>query len=56
MEIVEENIPLLLSKSSLKKAETVLDMKMNKAVMFGKKVTFTFLPVDIIVLTFSQIK
>ena len=38
MEIVKENIPLLLSKSSLKQAETVLDMKMDQAVMFGKEV------------------
>ena len=56
MEIVKENIPLLLSKSSLKKAETVLDMKIDQAVMFEKRLTFTFLPVDITVLTFIQIK
>ena len=56
MEIVKENIPLLLSKSSLKKAETVLDMEMDQAVTFGKRLTFTFLPVNIIALTFSQIK
>ena len=42
MEIVKENIPLLLSKSSLKKAETVLDMKMDQAVMFGKEVNLYF--------------
>ena len=35
MEIVKQNIPLFLSKSSLKKAETVLDMKMDQGVMFG---------------------
>ena len=40
MEIVKENIPLLLGKTSLEKAETVLDMK---------GLTFTFLPVDITV-------
>ena len=42
MEIVKENIPLLLSKSSLKKAETVLDMKIDQAVMFGKEVNLYF--------------
>ena len=42
MEIVKENIPLLLSRSSLKIAETVLDMKMDLAVMFGKEVNLYF--------------
>ena len=38
MEIIKENVPLLLSKSSLKKAEAALDMKMDQAVMFRVKV------------------
>lgn len=36
-EIVEENIPLLLSKSSLKKAGAIIDMQNDKATMFGKE-------------------
>ena len=36
VEIVKENIPLLLSKDSLKKAGTVLDIINDKAIMFGK--------------------
>ena len=42
MEIVKDNIPLLLSTISLKKAETVIDMKMDQAVMFGKEVYLYF--------------
>ena len=38
VEIVKENIPLLLSKDSLKKAGTVLNMINDKAIMFGKDV------------------
>ena len=37
-EIVEANVPLLLSKSSLKKAGTLIDMKSDKARMFDKEV------------------
>lgn len=35
-ELVEEDIPLLLSKQSLKKAGTVIDIKNNKAIMFNR--------------------
>ena len=42
VEIVKENIPLLLSKDSLKKAGTVLDMTNDKAIMFGKDVPLRF--------------
>ena len=42
VEIVKENIPLLLSKDSLKKAGTVLDMINDKAIMFGKDVPLHF--------------
>ena len=42
VEIVKENIPLLLSKDSLKKAGTVLDMINDKAIMFGKDVALHF--------------
>ena len=37
-EIVEEKIPLLLSKSSLKKADTVLNIKNETIKMFGQNV------------------
>ena len=37
-EIVKENISLLLSKSSLKKAGAIIDMSNNKAVIFGKEI------------------
>ena len=36
-EIVKENIPLLLSKSSLKKAQTVINLDNDKATILGKK-------------------
>ena len=42
IEIVKENIPLVLSRSSLKKAEIVLDMKMDQAVMFRKDINLYF--------------
>ena len=38
-DIVEADIPLLLSKEALKKAETVLDFNNDTAVMFGEKQT-----------------
>ena len=38
-EVVTTDIPLLLSKASLKKAEAVLDIKNYKAVMFKQPVT-----------------
>ena len=37
-EIVREKIPLLLSKSSLKRAEMVIDMKNDKATIFNRPV------------------
>ena len=42
-EVVKANIPLLLSKHSLKRADTVLDLKNDTAEMFGKpgKLHFT---------------
>ena len=41
-EVVKANIPLLLSKESLKKADTVLDLKNDTAEMFGKPVKLHF--------------
>ena len=38
VEIVKENIPLLLSKSSYKKAGTILNMHLDKAVMFDQDI------------------
>ena len=40
VEIIDADIPLLLSKSSLQKAETVLDFKNDKVKMFNKNVDF----------------
>ena len=37
-EIVKENIPLLLSKSSLKKTQTVIDLDNDKDIIFGKEI------------------
>ena len=36
--IVKENIPLLLSKSSLKNAGTILNMQLDKAVMIDQDI------------------
>lgn len=46
-EVVTANIPLLLSKTSLKRAGTVLDMESDSAVMFNQpvKLDFTSQPV-----------
>ncbi|CAC5413707.1 unnamed protein product [Mytilus coruscus] len=41
-EIVKADIPLLLSKASLKKAGTVLDFKNDRAIMFNKPVELEF--------------
>ncbi|CAC5425238.1 unnamed protein product [Mytilus coruscus] len=41
-EIVKADIPLLLSKASLKKAGTVLDLKIDRAIMFNKPVELEF--------------
>ena len=41
-EILKSNIPLLLSKSSLKKAGTILDLSKDKAVMFDEPVELHF--------------
>ena len=41
-EVVEADIPLLLSKETLKKARTVLDLNKDKAVMFDKQVPLEF--------------
>ena len=37
-EIVKENIPLLLSKRSLKKCDTIIDMINDKAIIFGNEI------------------
>ena len=37
-EVVQNDIPLLLSKESLKRANVVLDIKNDKAVLFGNGV------------------
>ena len=42
VEIVKGNIPLLLSKTSLKKCNTILDMNNDKATIFGKEVDLHF--------------
>ena len=42
VESVKENIPLLFSKDSLKKAGTILDMINDKSIMFGKDVPLHF--------------
>ena len=36
-EIVKENIPLLFSKTSLKRARTVIDMNNDKATIFDRE-------------------
>lgn len=41
-EVVKSEIPLLLSKSSLKKAGTVLDLRNDKAIMFNEPVELEF--------------
>ena len=41
-EVVKANIPLLLSKESLKRADTVLDLKNDTAEMFGEPVKLHF--------------
>ena len=42
VEIINADIPLLLSKSSLQKADSVLDLKNDKVKMFNKNVDFQF--------------
>ena len=41
-EIVKENIPLLLSKSSLKPCGTIIDMNNDKAIIFNKEIDLHF--------------
>ena len=41
-EVVKSDIPLLLSKASLKKANTVIDLQNDTAVMFGENVNLEF--------------
>lgn len=41
-EVIQADIPLLLSKASLKRAGAVLDLNSDKAVMFGKPVDLQF--------------
>lgn len=41
-EVVKSDIPLLLSKSSLKKAGTILDLRNDKATMFNEPVELEF--------------
>ena len=43
VEINDADIPLLLSKSSLQKADTVLDFKNDKVKMFNKNIDFKLL-------------
>ena len=42
IELVKEKIPLLLSKSSLKKAKAAIDMAYDKITIFGKKIDLYF--------------
>ena len=42
IELVKEKMPLLLSKSSLKKAKTVIDMENDKTIIFDRKIDFYF--------------
>ncbi|ESO98891.1 hypothetical protein LOTGIDRAFT_158847 [Lottia gigantea] len=42
VEVVDTNIPLLLSRSSLKKADASLDLKNDSATMFGHNVRLDF--------------
>ena len=42
VELVKEKIPLLLSKSSLKKAKAVIDMANDKITIFDKKMDLYF--------------
>ncbi|ESP03465.1 hypothetical protein LOTGIDRAFT_171402 [Lottia gigantea] len=42
VEVVDTNIPLLLSRSSLKKADAILDLKNDSATMFGHNVRLDF--------------
>ena len=51
-EIVKEIIPLLLSKSSLKKTQTVIDLDNDKASILGKEIIFINPLAVITVLTF----
>ena len=41
-EVVDCEIPLLLSKGSLKRAQTVLDLNNDKVTMFGKPIDVHF--------------
>ena len=41
-EVVKSDIPLLLSKASLKKANTVIDLQNDTAVMFGEHINLEF--------------
>lgn len=41
-EVVPANVPLLLSKTSMKRAGTVLDMENDRAVMFNKPIKLDF--------------
>ena len=41
-EVVPADVPLLLSKASMKRAGTVLDMEHDRAVMFNKPVKLDF--------------
>ena len=41
-EIVKENIPLLLSKSSLKRCETIIDMNNDKVIISNKEIYLHF--------------
>ncbi|KAK6187111.1 hypothetical protein SNE40_005204 [Patella caerulea] len=41
-EVVDADIPLLLSKTSLKRAETVLDLNNDRAMMFNREIQLNF--------------
>ena len=41
-DVIDNKIPLLFSKSAMKKAETVIDFKLDKVSMFGKNIELIF--------------
>ena len=54
-EIVKDNIPLLLSKQSFKRAGAIINMQNDKAIIFDTEVDLSiYLQVDIIVSKYTQ--
>ena len=41
-DVIDDDIPLLLSKETMKKANTQIDFKEDKVCIFGKKVDIKF--------------